>query len=130
AFAGLLGLARAHGRIAPRVPAYLEGARHPGIQRVIGRLEGQEQQARAPVARAAVQGLAGVEEAAVLRVEPGLREAPGRLGPAEEIREAHLRRRPEARPRLEAHPGLRDDPARPLGAEEEPLRRRTGAGAG
>ncbi len=71
----------------------------------------------------------GVEQAAVGRVQPRLRERAHALGADGERLEAHARRAPVGGPRLHAHPGLGDHAERALRAGEHPVGARPGAGA-
>ena len=77
------------------------------------------------------QRLDRVEQPAVGRVQPGLRDR-ARRGDARASKSAKRdgRRGPPARPVLQAHPRLGDHAERALGAEEQPVGRRPGAGAG
>ena len=66
--------------LAAVVAAELGGAGHPGVERVVGRLEAEHEQRPALRRRAGERGLARVEQAAVGGVQPGLGERPHRLG--------------------------------------------------
>src|SRR5262249_12394128 len=65
---------------ATMVAAALERAVKPGFERMIGRLEGEYHDGVAAVAGAVLEGLAGIEDAAVRRIEAGLRDST--YGPA------------------------------------------------
>ena len=77
-----------------------------------------------PVTASGHQRLVVAEQAAVGRIEPRLRELPGRLHSIAEVGEKHRGARPELRPRLHPHPRLGDHAQRAFGAAEQPLRRR------
>ncbi len=126
---GTLGLAALLARHAAVVGAQLEGARHPGLDRVARRLEAEHQQGL-PVRRGAGEGgFAGVEQAAVGGVEARLGQRPHRLRPLLEAVEQQRGRLLEAGRLLHTHPGLGDHAEDALGADQHPVRARTRPGA-
>ena len=107
-----------------------QGARHPRVERMVGRLEGEQQHRGRAVARPRGGRLPGVEEPAVRGVEAGLRDGARRVGAARELGEGDRRGRAVRRPVLEPHPRLDDDAEDALRADEQPIRARAGARAG
>ena len=65
-----------------------------------------------------------VDQPAVARVQPGLRQRAHRLGALDERAERDAARSAEPRPRLHPHPRLGDHAEDPLGAQQHPVRRR------
>ena len=118
------------GHLAAVVAAALGRACDPGVERVVGRFEGDQQQRPGAVAGAVVEGLARVEEPAVGGVEPGLGDRPAGGDRVLEALELGGQVGAVGRPVLEPHPGLGDDAEGALGAEEEPVGARSGAVAG
>ena len=116
--------------LAAVVAAQLERPRHPGVDRVVGRLEAEHQQRAAVRGGAGQRRLAGVEQPAVRRVEaatgrarappPRPRSKPSNSTAAESLKRGRL---------LHAHPGLGDHAEDPLGADQHPVGARPGAGA-
>src|SRR3954447_5406475 len=106
-------------RVAAVCPADLERALDPGVERMVGRLEAEHEQRLAGRRRSGEARLARVEQAAVRRPQAGLHDLARRPGAGLERVEQHARARAELRTPLHPHPGLRHDPERPLGAEEE-----------
>ena len=104
----------------------LDGPGHPGVDRMVGGFEGEDEQALLVGVDAIGARLVVVDDAQVRGIEPGLRD--GANGPrgGEKIGEAEHGVGPEARPALQPHPGLGDDSERALGADHHPV----GAGAG
>src|SRR6478752_1653920 len=71
-------------RLAAAGAGNLERNVHLGVDRMVGRLESEDQQGLTGRARVREGRLRLVEEAAVGRIEPGLRQLPDRLGTARE----------------------------------------------
>ena len=109
---------------------HFERALHPGLQLMVGRLEGQHQHGSLALVGAGVGRLARIEQAAVGRKEAGLRDCANRLGAGNKIGKRDRRAGAKLRPILQAHPGLGDDAENPLGADEHAVGTRPGAGAG
>src|SRR5438093_966106 len=65
--------------------ASLESALHPGVERVVGGLEGEHQHGLVAAAGPGGESLARVEEAAVGRIEAGLADGAHRLRALEEV---------------------------------------------
>ena len=108
----------------------LEGAIHPGVERVIGGLE-RDQEDRAAATRDLVeQALGGIEQAAVGGLQAGARQGAGRGDGVIEADELDRGASAKARARGDPHPGLGDDAERALGAEPEAVGIGAGAGGG
>ena len=75
-------------------------------------------------------GFVGIEDAAVRRIEPGLRDRADGAGGGEEILEADRRAGAKARAVLQPHPCLGDDAENALRADEQAIGARAGARAG
>ena len=112
------------------VAAALGGAGDPGLERVVRRLEGDQQQGPRPVAGPVVERFGRVQQPAVGRVEAGLRDRPAGRDRVFEPLELRVQVGPVGRAVLQPHPGLGDDPEGAFGAEEEPVGAGTGAVAG
>ncbi len=125
AFAMGVGFARAFRRAA-MVGAAFERAAHPGVERVVARFEGEHHDRGAAVAGAGVVRLLRIEDAAVRRIEAGLRDRPDRARGGEEIGKADGAAGAKARPVLQPHPGLGDDAENAFRADEQAV----GAGPG
>ena len=97
---------------------------------MVGRLEGQHHDGDRAVRRAGIIGLRRIEDAAVRRIESGLRDRAHRARGGEEILEAHRAAGAEGRPVLQPHPGLRDDAEDAFRADHHAVRARARAGAG
>ena len=99
--AGLGWLHRRGDRGRVELPAVVghefERARHPRLQRVVGRLEAEHEGRAAAVADAVEGHLLGVEQAAVARVQARLRERPHGAHGRRQIGEAHRRGGAKAR---------------------------------
>ena len=126
---GVLVIAAARVSHAAMIAADFERPRHPGVERMVGRFEGQHQHGLLVAPRDAGQCLACFQQAAVGWIEPGLGDLAHRVGAGEEILEAHAGRGAERRLLAQAHPGLGDDAQNALGADEHPVRAGAGAGA-
>ena len=105
----------------------LDGAGHPGVDRMVGGFEGEDQQALLVGVDAVGSGLVIVDDAQVRWVEPGLRHGANRPRGGEKIGEAEHGVGAEARPPLQPHPRLGDDSERALGADHHPVGARAGA---
>ena len=114
----------------PWSPQQLERRRHRALDVVVGRLEPEHEQRVRAVAGAGHLGLAGVDQAAVRRVQPGLRQRPDRLRPGRELGEPDRGRGATGRARADPHPRLGDHPERAFRADQHPVGRDAGAGAG
>jgi hypothetical protein len=97
---------------------------------VVGRLEAEHEQGVGAIAGHRQAGLAGVEQAAVGRVQPGLGQSAHALSAGKETVEANARRAPVGGSRLHTHPGIDDHAERALRACEHPVGARAGAGSG
>ena len=100
------------------------------VDRDAGGLEAQHEHALLAVARAGELRLALVEDAAVRGPQARLRDLAQGVQRGEQVVEHDARRRALRRARAHAHPRLGDHAERALGAEQQPVGRRPGAGAG
>ena len=114
---------------AAMVAADFQRALHPGVERMVGRFEGQHQHRLLVAPRDAGQRLARFEQAAVGGIEPGLGDLAHRVGAGKEVLEAHAGRGAERRLLAQPHPGFGDDAQDALGADEHPVGAGAGAGA-
>ena len=117
-------------RRAAVIGAAFERALHPRLDVVIGRLERQHHDGDRAVGRAGVVGLGRIEDAAIRRIEPGLRDRAHGARGGEEVLEAHRAAGAERRAVLQPHPGLRDDAENAFRADHHAVGARAGAGAG
>ena len=115
---------------AAMIGATFERAFHPGVERMVARLESQHHDRDGAVAGAGVVGLPRVEDPAVRGIETGLRDRADGLRRREEACEFDAAARAKTRLRLQPHPGLRDDPENAFGADEHPVRARPRARSG
>ncbi len=90
-------------------------------------LEGEQQQRGGAVTREGELRLARVDDAAVGGAQPALEDVADRAGGGEVVREADGGGAALGRFLLHAHPRLGDHAERPLGAEQQAVRRRAGA---
>ena len=97
---------------------------------MVGRFEGEHQQPAADRGAGVQERLGRIQQPAVRRVEPGLRDRPRRGDRGRPVVERHRRRDLPARAVLQPHPRLGDDAERALRAEEQPVRGRAGTGSG
>src|ERR1700683_498612 len=86
--------------------ADLQGPRHRAIDGMVARLEAEDEQSVRAVPRHREARLAGIEQAAVARVERGLRDLAHALHSLGEAREAHTARASVGGARLYANPCL------------------------
>ena len=108
----------------------LDRARHPGVDRMVGGFEGEDEQALLVGVDAIGAGLVVVDHAQVRGIEPGLPDGANGARGGEEIGEAEDGVRPETRPPLQPHPGLGDHSERAFGADDHAVRARACAGTG
>ena len=113
--------------LAAVVGAAFAGARHPRLDRMVAGLEGKHHDRDTAVGSAGVERLLGVEDAAIRRIKPGLRDRPQGPGRREEIRELDRAAGAEFRPILQPHPGLRDDAQNALRADQQTVGARSRA---
>ena len=116
-------------RRAAMIGAALARALHPRSDIVVRRLEGQHHDGDRAIGRAGVVGLGRIEDAAVRRVEAGLRDRAHGARRGEEVVEAHRAAVTEFRAILQAHPRLRDDAENSFRTDHQAVRARPGAGA-
>ena len=128
--AGEMRLRAARLRHAAMIRAALARALHPRADIVIGRLERQHHDGDRAVRGARVVGLGRIENAAVRRIEPGLRDGAHRARGGEEVLEAHRAAVAKRRAILQPHPGLRDDAENAFRADHHAIGARARAGAG
>ncbi len=97
---------------------------------MVVRFEGQHEHGRAAVADAGEYGFRRIEQPAIARIEPRLRECPDAGDGGEVIVELCGSRRAESRRHLHSHPGFGDDAERALGANDQSVRCRPRTGTG
>ena len=110
--------------------ADLQRPLHPGIERMVGRFEGEHEHRFLIAPRDVGQRLARLEQPAVGGIEPRLGDLAHRVGAVEEALEAHGSRSAERRLLAQAHPGFGDDAQNALGADEQAVGAGAGAGTG
>ncbi len=96
---------------------------------MVGGLERQHHDGDRAVRRAGVVGLGRIEDAAVRRIEAGLRDRAHRACGGEKVLEMHRAAGAAGRPVLQPHPGLRDHAEDALGTDHHAVRAWAGAGA-
>ena len=102
----------------------LDGAVQPRVYRMVRRFESEHQKAAADRGAGIQECLGRIQQPAIRRVEPGLRDRPRRPDRDRPVVERNRGRDLPARAALQPHPRLGDDAQRPLGADEQPVRRR------
>lgn len=118
------------GKVPAMVADDLHRSGHRRVQRMVGGLETEQQQPARRRGARVEQRLHRVQQPAVGRIQPGLRQRPGRRDRPGVVGEDHRRRRPPARPALQPQPRLGDHPQGALRAQEQGIRRRPGPGTG
>jgi hypothetical protein len=99
----------------------LHGPGHGGIDRMVGRLETEDEQVTAIVDTGGQGGLTGIDQATVGGEQPRLGHRPGRVDGGGEVAEPHAGGGFVPGSVLEPHPRLGDDAERALGPEEQPI---------
>ena len=112
-------------RHAAVIRAAFACALHPGVDAWSADFERQHHDGDRAVGRTGVERFCRVEDAAVRRIKPGLRDRANRARGSEEILEAHRAARAKLRAILQPHPRLRDDTEKFL-----PSRSSCGPGSG
>ena len=112
------------------IAAALDRALHPGVERVVGGLEAEDENRVRTIAGAGRERLAGIEETTVRRIKTALAERMHRGGAGGEIGKRDRCRRAHRRAVLQAHPRLGDDAENALGADEQAVGAGAGTGAG
>ena len=112
-----------------QIAANLQRAKHPGLEGVVGRLEGQHQHGLFVLPWNIGERLARFEQPAVGGIEPSLGDVAHRFGARIELPEAHAGRGAECRLLAQPHPRFGDDAEDAFGADEHTVRAWAGAGA-
>ena len=106
-------------------------ARHPGLQRMVGRFEAQHQRRAACRRRRRLNATsAASSRRQLLGFRPDCDSARTHRTAAAHAGESHRRRGAKARPVLQPHPGLGDHAQRAFGADHQAVGRGAGARAG
>src|SRR5262245_30605709 len=97
----------------------LDCSRHPCVDRVVSRLESEDQDRFLVIVHAINAGLLVVDHAKIRRVEAGLSDGAYSLGRGKEIGKAENGATAKTRLILQPHPGFDDHTERPLRADDQ-----------
>src|ERR1700722_18849336 len=100
------------------VPAYLQGALHPGVDWMISGFKSEDQDVVCAVARSRVGSLFPFDKTGSVRAQPGLGDATPRFLRLVVVRESDARHFSVFRSAMEPHPRFGNDSQCPFGSEE------------
>src|SRR5262245_34350844 len=105
----------------PMIADELNGSHYPGIDRVVGRFETENQQCFLKIVNAIVASFLIVQDAQIGGVEARLPDGTHSLGSRKKIRKTEDSTTPKAGPVLQPHPGIDDHAEGPFRADDHTI---------